>query len=100
MPFDPALRQIIASFRASAKWDDQLDLRLLQALWPKLVGTSLAETTSVVAIDGTRVVIRVPDRTWKEQLQSIRPWLLRRMNEPWPNSWITDIGFTHEDKRN
>ncbi len=100
MPFDPTLRQIIATFRRSPEWDQQLDLRLLQSLWPKLVGESLAEATSAVAIDGTRVIIRVPDPTWKRQLLSIKNWLIRRMNEPWPNGWITDIGFIYEDKRN
>ena len=99
MPFDPTLRQIIASLRSSSEWDQQLDLRLLQSLWPQLVGQSLADETSAVAIDGTRVVIRVPDPTWKRQLLSIRPWLIRRINEPWPNGWITDIGFIYENKR-
>ena len=68
MPFDPAIRQIIASLRSSTEWDEELDLRLLKSLWPQLVGASLAEATSAVAIDGTRVVIRVPDPTWKRQL--------------------------------
>ena len=100
MPFDPTLRQIIASFRKSAEWDTDLDLRLLRAFWPKLVGSSLAESISPVAIEGSRVVLRVPDATWKHQLLSIKSWLIRRLNEPWPNPWITDIGFTYEDKRN
>ena len=97
MPFDPALRQIIARFRASEKWDQQLDLRLLQALWPKLVGSSLAESTSVVGVDGSRVLIQVPDPSWKKQLLSIRTQLLRKLNEPWPQRWITEIGFTDEN---
>ena len=100
MPFDPALRQIIARFKTSKEWDQQLDLRLLQALWPKLVGSSLAEATSVVGIDGTRVLIQVPDPSWKKQLLSIRAQLLRKMNEPWPHPWITDIGFTYENHPN
>ena len=100
MPFDPALRQIIASFRQSSRWNENLDLRLLQALWPKLVGDLLADTTSVVGIRGSRIIVRVPDQTWKKQLLSIRGQILNKVNEPWPNRWITDIGFTYEDKRN
>lgn len=100
MPFDPTLRQIIASLRSSSEWDEELDLRLLQSLWVQLVGESLAEATAAIAIDDGRVIIRVPNPTWKRQLLSIKPWLIRRMNEPWPNGWITDIGFTYENKRN
>ena len=51
MPFDPTLRQIIAGLRNSREWDEELDLRLLQSLWPQLVGSSLAESTAAVAID-------------------------------------------------
>lgn len=100
MPFDPAIRQIIASFRQSPQWNEDLDLRLLQAFWPKLVGNPLAESTSVVEVRGSRIIVRVPDRTWKQQLISLRGWMLNKVNEPWPNRWITDIEFTYEDKRN
>ena len=100
MPFDPAIRQIIASFRQSPRWNEDLDLRLLQAFWPKLVGEPLAGSTSVVDVRGSRIIVRVPDETWKQQLISLRGWILRKVNEPWPNRWITDIEFTHEDKRN
>ena len=89
---------MIASFRASPNWDVQLDLKLLQALWPKLVGAQLAEATRVQAIDGTRVIVSVPDATWKTQLIPERYRLLRSMNEPWPNPWITEIWFTDEDR--
>jgi hypothetical protein len=69
-------------------------------LWPQLVGTSLAESTRVVGLDGGRIVIRVPDQAWQRQLASIRGRLLDRVNEPFAHRWITGIGFTHEDKRN
>jgi predicted nucleic acid-binding Zn ribbon protein len=100
MPFDPAIRQIIASFRQASGWNEELDLRLLQAFWPRLVGEPLARSTSVVGINGSRIVVRVPDRTWKKQLLSIRGRILSKVNEPWPNPWIKDIGFTYEDKLN
>ena len=100
MPFDPAIRQIIASFRQSSDWNEELDLRLLQAFWPTLVGQPLAGSTSVVGIKGSRIIVRVPDPAWKKQLLSIRGRILSKVNEPWPNPWIKDIGFTYEDKRN
>lgn len=89
---------MIASFRASPNWDEQLDLKLLQALWPRLAGSRLAEATHVLAIDGSRVIVGVPDATWKAQLITERYRLLRAMNEPWPSPWITEIWFTNEDR--
>ena len=97
MSFDPALRHLIAMFRKSPNWDHDLDVQLLQKLWPSLVGESLASATTVVAVHGSRVVVNVPDQMWRRQLARMRPELLQRMNEPWPSPWITEIAFTHED---
>src|SRR5882672_12874509 len=97
MPIDPALRHLIATFKQSPNWDAQLDLHLMQKLWPTIVGPQLAGATSVVAIQGSRIVVNVPDLIWRKQLVKIRPQLLARMNEPWPTPWITDIAFTYEN---
>jgi predicted nucleic acid-binding Zn ribbon protein len=97
MPFDPALRHLIASFRKSPNWDGQLDLELLQKLWPALVGENLAGATTVTAVQGSRVVVNVPDQIWRKQLVKMRPQLLAKMNEPWATPWIKEISFTYEN---
>ena len=97
MSFDPAVRRLIASFRNSPNWDGELDLEVLRKLWPSLVGTQLAGATSVTAVQGSRVVINVPDQIWRKQLIRMRPMLLARMNEPWPAPWIQEIVFTYEN---
>ena len=97
MPVDPAVRHLIASFRKSPAWDRDLDLQLLQKLWPTLVGEKLARATTIVAVHGSRVVLNVPDQIWRKQLVRMRPELLKRMNEPWPSPWITEIAFTYEN---
>lgn len=88
---DPAFRQIIARFRSSRNWDDELDLRLLRALWPSIAGPQLSEHVSVLAIRGTEVILGVPDRTWQHQLLSLRPLLLRKINEPWSERRIQHL---------
>jgi predicted nucleic acid-binding Zn ribbon protein len=97
MPFDPALRRLIASFRTSPQWDQSLDLEVLQKLWPSLVGANLAGATQVTGVHGSRVVINVPDKIWRKQLIRMRPQLLAKMNEPWATPWIKEIAFTYED---
>ncbi|MFN2624190.1 MAG: DUF721 domain-containing protein [Chthoniobacterales bacterium] len=97
MAFDPALRSLIASFRKSPNWDDQLDLHLLQRLWPSLVGQNLAKATTVIAVQGSRVVVNVPDQIWRKQLVKMRPELLAKMNAPWATPWIKEIAFTYEN---
>jgi len=97
MSFDPAVRHLIASFRKSSNWDAELDLELLQKLWPSLVGSKLANTTKVTAVHGSRVVINVPDKIWRRQLFAMRPQLLEKLNAPWATPWIKEIAFTYEN---
>lgn len=94
---DPVFRQMIATFRKSPNWDEELDLELLQKLWPSLVGTNLAAATKVVAIHGSRVVINVPNQIWRKQLMKMKRELLAKINEPWAGSRITEIAFTYEN---
>ena len=97
MSLDPALRHLIAGFRKSPNWDQELDLQLLQQLWPLLVGPNLAGATTIVAIHGSRVVLNVPDQIWRKQLIKMRSQLIARMNEPWATPLITEIAFTYEN---
>lgn len=100
MALDPVYRRMIATFRQSPNWDSQLDLQVLQNLWPTLAGIELAAATKVVALQGAVVVMNVPDQIWRRQLLKMKGTLLAKLNEPWPSPFITDIAFTHEDYRN
>jgi predicted nucleic acid-binding Zn ribbon protein len=97
MPFDPAVRRLIATFRNSPNWDSQLDLELLQKLWPELAGAKLAQSTRIVAVQGSKVIMNVPDQIWRKQLMRMKRELLAKMNQPWPSPWITEIVFTYEN---
>ena len=98
MPLDPAIRSLIATFRRSPNWDDELDLELLQQLWPALVGDMLAKAVSVTAIHGTTVVLKVPDLGWRRQLIRMKRQLLQKINELWGSQRMTEIAFTYENQ--
>src|SRR5262245_54733133 len=97
MPFDPSLRSLLASFRKSPNWDSELDLEVLRKLCPALVGPKLAGAASVTAVQGSRVVVNVPDQIWRKQLMKMQFQLLAKMNEPWASPWIKEIVFTYEN---
>ena len=94
---DPVYRKLIETFRQSPNWDADLDLELLQKLWPSLVGENLASVTRVVAIHGSQVVVNVPNQLWRKQLMKMKKELLEKINEPWSGSKITEIAFTYEN---
>ena len=97
MSLDPAIRSLIASFRKSPNWDAELDLQVLQKFWPILAGEKLASVTKIISIQGSTVVVNVPDLVWRKQLARMKRQLLRKMNEPWESQRITEIAFTHEN---
>jgi predicted nucleic acid-binding Zn ribbon protein len=88
---------LLASFRKLPNWDAELDLEVLRKLWPSLVGPKLAGATQVTAVQGSRVVINVPDQIWRKQLSKMRPQLLAKLNEPWATPWVKEIAFTYEN---
>jgi predicted nucleic acid-binding Zn ribbon protein len=88
---------LIAQFRRSPNWDNQLDLELIQRFWPDLVGEQLAAATKIVAIQGTKAVLNVPDLIWRKQLMRMKRQLLQKINEPWGGRKITEIAITYEN---
>ena len=97
MSLDPAVRSLIAQFRRSDNWNAQLDLELLQRFWPELVGDQLAASTRVIAINGSTVVLNVPDLIWRKQLMRMKKTLLQKLNELWGGGRITEIAITYEN---
>ncbi len=97
MPLDPVIRTLIAQFRKSPNWDNQLDLELIQRFWPDLVGDQLAAATKITAIHGSKVVLNVPDLIWRKQLMRMKRQLLQKINEPWESRKITEIAITYEN---
>jgi predicted nucleic acid-binding Zn ribbon protein len=97
MSLDPAIRSLIAQFRRSPNWDDQLDLELIQRFWPDLVGDQLAAVTKITALRGSTVVLNVPDLIWRKQLMRMKRQLLQKMNELWGGRKITEIALTYEN---
>jgi predicted nucleic acid-binding Zn ribbon protein len=97
MPLDPTIRSLIAQFRRSPKWDDQLDLELIQRFWPDLVGDQLAAATKITALQGSTVVLNVPDLIWRKQLMRMKRPLLQKVNAFWDGQKITEIALTYEN---
>ena len=59
--------------------------------------TSKRGPAEVVALQGSTLVINVPDLVWRKQLLAMKTALLERINEPWSSPRVTQIAITHED---
>ena len=56
-------------------------LALLRAAWPRAVGSELARRTELLALDGSGLLIRVPDARWRKVLHRMRREILARLRE-------------------
>lgn len=61
--------------------------------WEKVVGKGLAEKTRPVRMQGNQMVIEVEHSTWIPELQFMKPKLLEKIREVFPQTAISDLRF-------
>jgi predicted nucleic acid-binding Zn ribbon protein len=61
--------------------------------WEKIVGASLAEKTQPLKIQGNQLVIGVEHSTWIQELQFLKPKLLQKIRQEFPETTISDLRF-------
>ena len=66
----------------------------LRLLWPVAVGARLAANTHLRAVRGIRLLVAVPDRTWKESLRPLEKTILEAVNRLWEKPLWEAIEFT------
>jgi hypothetical protein len=58
----------------------QATLELLRAVWPVAVGPEMARRSSVAAVAGRTLVVRVPDARWHRVMLRLRPQIVRSLH--------------------
>lgn len=68
-------------------------LDFVQALWPVVVGRSLAERTKPVAWEADGLRVAVPDAAWRRQMEALAGVVLAAIGRWFPQPIITRLGF-------
>lgn len=55
--------------------------QLPEASWAFAAGQAVAEKTRVLGCAGKRLLVEVPDATWRTQLRAMAPQFLARINQ-------------------
>lgn len=70
---------------------------LARAAWPQAVGERIARHARAVAWrdapDGARLIVEVEDAVWKNQLETMRPQILPRLQEVAGRNGVRQIEF-------
>ena len=62
-------------------------------LWPEIVGSRIAEVTSVDKVQNNVLVVKVTAAPWRTELTFRRTEILKKVHEAMNSDTITDIRF-------
>lgn len=67
---------------------------MILALWPEKVGAAVREQVTDIAFRGSRLVLRVPDPSWRHEIHMQRHQIARQLNEAVNEEIIRNIMIT------
>jgi len=89
--------------RIIAQWKGGSDFispeQIACAAWKKAVGPRLALRTSALKLVRDRLVIEVEDETWRDNLYSLRPVILRNLEQTLGPGVVRQISFEIRPRR-
>jgi predicted nucleic acid-binding Zn ribbon protein len=88
-PLGTILQQAIEASRI----DVDLDAYRLWQQWKDVVGPAIAENTRPEVIKGKLLVVHVSSAPWMQQLQFLKPELIKKLNETIGKEVVGDIRF-------
>lgn len=74
-------------------WSENIDQARLVEEWPEFVGAATAEHTRVVGIRDGVLEIQCDSTTWSTELRRLRPEMLTRLLQEYPDSDIREMRF-------
>ncbi len=94
-----SLSGLLPGFLQGLSGDPEATLAFLEELWLRVVGEQVARRTRPVALRGGRLTCSVPHEGWRDQLESMRPLLIRSINGFWGCRLIDRIEFESHQHR-
>ena len=78
------------------KWDFGPTLKRYEVLekWNDLVGPQIAEKSRATGLQGEILLVEVDHPAWVQELNLLRPQLLKKIRVSFPRSGVKDIKFS------
>ncbi len=78
------LSSILHSMQQEYPWQTAYQTRLVQEIWPDLVGPAIARNARVTRIDHGVIKLAVSSSAWSQEIQYLKPTILNKLNERLP----------------
>lgn len=86
------LSQILASLADKHQWHRAQWLSVIELLWRRVVGDTVADHTRIITVTADNVlVVAVPSSVWAQELQYYKPVILQAIHIEIPQSHLRDI---------
>ena len=92
------LAKILEGCFSTRGWTTYYHLSKIHHLWPKIVGTRLAEMTLPLSLRGKTLIVGVSHPAWMNQLQFMQPALLQNIASLLPDIAVKEIRFKLYDE--
>lgn len=91
-PGGPRLAAILDRLTAQHGWHRAEWLRLLDHLWRRVVGDTVADHSRIITLTNDGVlVVAVPSSVWAQEITYYKPRILAAVNDELPEAGVVDV---------
>jgi len=93
MPEARRLGDLIREFSMQDGVSERLKAYKVVAEWEEIVGGMIGKNTELVRVENGILYVRAANPAWRNELVFMKPSILRKIREKYPESGVTDIFF-------
>ena len=89
-----ALKDILNKALHSQGMDKRLQQENAVVIWEDIVGSRIAKAAKAIRIDRGTLLIEVKSSAWKQQIQMLKPDIIKKLNNQLGKNTVKNIRFT------
>ncbi len=87
------LGELIKEFTQQKGVSEKLRAYQVVGDWESIVGKAIARKTEISRLENGILYVRAANSTWRNELVFMKPAILRKIRENYPDSGVVDIFF-------
>ncbi len=93
MPEAKSIGELIKEFSQQENVSEKLRAYQVVGDWEKIVGEAIARNTEISRIENGTLYVKVATSAWRNELVFMKPSILKKIRESFPDSGVHDIFF-------
>ena len=93
MPEAKSIGELIKEFSRQENVSEKLRAYQVVGEWEKIVGEAIGRNTEISRIENGILYVKVATSAWRNELVFMKPSILKKIRENYPDSGVQDIFF-------